>query len=103
VVLLVSYSGTFGGAEMLMVDWASALEDERCIACPDGPFAAAAQAAGIRVFTIRRRSLEVRSSLRERLLAPLRLVSHRRELRGLLERLDPDILVLCGMRSAIAG
>ena len=86
-----------------MVDWASALEDERCIACPDGPFAAAAQAAGIRVFTIRRRSLEVRSSLRERLLAPLRLVSHRRELRGLLERLDPDILVLCGMRSAIAG
>ncbi len=103
MVLLVSYSGTLGGAERLIVDWASSLRRERCIACPEGPFADAARAAGIRVFRIRKRSLEVRSSVRERLLAPLRLMDHRRELRALLERIDPEILVLCGMRSTIAG
>jgi GT2 family glycosyltransferase/glycosyltransferase involved in cell wall biosynthesis len=103
VVLLVSYSGTLGGAERLIVDWASALRNERCIACPEGPFAEAARASGIRVFTIRKRSLEVRSSVRDRVLAPVRLASHRRELRALLRRVDPEILVLCGMRSTIAG
>jgi hypothetical protein len=72
MVLLVSYSGTLGGAERLIVDWASALRTERCIACPEGPFADAARAAGIRVFTIRTRSLEMRRSVRARALAPLR-------------------------------
>jgi GT2 family glycosyltransferase/glycosyltransferase involved in cell wall biosynthesis len=103
MVLLVSYSGTLGGAERLVVDWASGLQGERCIACPEGPFAEAARAARIRVFTIRKRSLEVRSSVRDRLLAPVRLTAHRRELQRLLERIDPEVLVICGMRSAIAG
>jgi GT2 family glycosyltransferase/glycosyltransferase involved in cell wall biosynthesis len=103
MVLLVSYSGALGGAERLVVEWAAALHGERCIACPEGPFEQAARAAGIRVFAIRKRSLEMRSSVRERVLAPMRLAAHRLELRALIERTDPEILVLCGMRSAIAG
>ena len=33
----------------------------------------------------------------------MRLAAHRRELRNLLDSLRPDIVVLCGMRSVIAG
>ena len=103
MVLFVSYSGAFGGAERSLVQWASALAGERAIACPEGNFAAAARAAGVRVFPIRARSLALRGGVREPALAAIGLASHRRELGGLVERLDPDVLVLCGMRSAIAG
>jgi GT2 family glycosyltransferase/glycosyltransferase involved in cell wall biosynthesis len=103
MVLLTSYSGALGGAERVLVSSAAALQGERAIACPEGPLAEAARAAGIRVFAIRERSLDLRSSLRDVVLAPVRLASHRRELDALIQRLDPAILVLCGMRSAIAG
>jgi GT2 family glycosyltransferase/glycosyltransferase involved in cell wall biosynthesis len=55
------------------------------------------------VLTIRERSLELRRSPRDRVLAIARLAAHRRELRTLVASLDPDMLVLWGMRSAIAG
>jgi GT2 family glycosyltransferase/glycosyltransferase involved in cell wall biosynthesis len=103
VILFVSYSGLLGGAERLLIGWALALEDERCIACPEGALAEAARAAGLRVFELRERSLELRGSPRDRVLAGVRLAAHHRELRKLVESLRPDIVVLCGIRSAIAG
>jgi GT2 family glycosyltransferase/glycosyltransferase involved in cell wall biosynthesis len=102
VVLFASYSGMLGGAERLLVGWALSLDGERCLACPEGPLAVAARASGIRVFPLRARSLELRSTVRDRLLAPVRLAAHRRELRALIASLEPDVFVACGMRTAIA-
>lgn len=103
MVLFASYSGALGGAEQLLVGWAQTLDGERCVACPEGPLARAARIAGLRVLPIRERSLELRGSARDRLLAPARLAGHRRELRSLVSSLDPDTVILWGMRSAIAG
>ena len=103
MLLFVSYSGTLGGAERLLIGWALAVDGERVLACPEGPLADAARADGIRVLALRERSLELRRSARERTLALARLVAHRRELRALVGALDPDVVVLAGMRSAIAG
>ena len=103
MLLFVSYSGTLGGAERLLIGWMLAVEGERSLACPEGPLAEAARANGIRVFTLRERSLELRRSVRDRALAVVRLAAHRRELRALVGALDPDVVVLAGMRSAIAG
>jgi GT2 family glycosyltransferase/glycosyltransferase involved in cell wall biosynthesis len=103
VLLFVSYSGALGGAERLLIGWALAVDGERVLACPEGPLADAAQANGIRVFTLRERSLELRRSVRDRALALARLAAHRRELVALVGALDPGVVVLAGMRSAIAG
>ena len=103
MVLFASYSGALGGAERLLIGWALSLDGERCLACPEGPLADAASASGIRVFPLRERSLELRASTRDRLLTPTRLAAHRRELRALVASLEPEILVACGMRTAIAS
>jgi N-acetylglucosaminyl-diphospho-decaprenol L-rhamnosyltransferase len=103
VLLFVSYSGTLGGAERLLIGWALGVDGERVLACPEGPLAEAARANGLRVFTLREHSLELRRGVRERALALARLVAHRRELLALVAALDPDVVVLAGMRSAIAG
>jgi GT2 family glycosyltransferase/glycosyltransferase involved in cell wall biosynthesis len=102
VVLFASYSGALGGAERLLIGWALSLDGERCLACPEGPLAAAARACGIRVLPLRERSLELRSTVRDRLLAPVRLAGHRREVRALVSSVNPEVLVVCGMWSAIA-
>jgi GT2 family glycosyltransferase/glycosyltransferase involved in cell wall biosynthesis len=103
VLLFVSYSGTLGGAERLLIGWALAVDGERVLACPEGPLADAARENGIRVLELRERSLELRRGARGRALALARLAAHRRELRALVASLDPDVVVLAGMRSAIAG
>ena len=43
LVLLVSYSGAFGGAERLLVEFATGLDGELCLACPPGRLADAAR------------------------------------------------------------
>ena len=101
MLLFASYSGALGGAERLLIDWATGLDDEVVLACPEGQLAVAARAAGLRVFTLRARRLELRGSIRDRLLAPWRIDRHGREVRGLAKRLDPELLVLWGMRSAL--
>jgi N-acetylglucosaminyl-diphospho-decaprenol L-rhamnosyltransferase len=102
VVLFISYSGIFGGAERILIDWASSLPCECCLACPEGPLAERARAHGLRVFPLRRRRLNLRASARDRLLAAQRLAGHAHEVRALVRDLDPDLLVAWGMRSAIA-
>jgi len=101
-VLFVSYSGAFGGAERVLLDWATALEGEIWLACPDGALAETARAGGMRVLALRERRLELRASLSDRLLAPARLIGHVREVRALAADLHPDLLIGWGMRSMLA-
>jgi N-acetylglucosaminyl-diphospho-decaprenol L-rhamnosyltransferase len=101
VLLFASYSGALGGAERLLIDWAAGLDDEVWLACPEGRLAVAARAAGVRVFVLSDRRLELRGSIRDRLLAAWRLDRHGREVRRLAGRLEPEVLVLWGMRSAL--
>jgi GT2 family glycosyltransferase/glycosyltransferase involved in cell wall biosynthesis len=103
VVLFVSYSGVLGGAERLLVDYASCWPGTCALACPPGPLADAAAAAGVHVFPRPRRSLVLRGSPRERLNAAARLAAHALEVRALARSLDPDLVVAWGMRSAIAS
>jgi GT2 family glycosyltransferase/glycosyltransferase involved in cell wall biosynthesis len=98
----VSYSGVFGGAERVLLDWVPGLEGEICLACPEGVLAERARAAGMRVLTLRERRLELRTSLSDRLLAPARLIGHAREVRALVAALHPDLLIGWGMRSMLA-
>lgn len=102
MVLFVSYSGVLGGAERLLVDYATTLPGTRCLACPPGPLADAAAAAGLPVFRRPRRSLVLRGGARERASAATQLVAHAREIRVLARSLQPDLVVAWGMRSAIA-
>ncbi len=102
MVLFASYSGAFGGAERLLVQFAGGLPGECALACPEGPLAAAARAAGLRVLPLPERRLELRASAAERALAFGRLIAHGLELRRLARDLSPDLVVAWGMRSALA-
>jgi glycosyltransferase involved in cell wall biosynthesis/GT2 family glycosyltransferase len=102
LVALVSYSGILGGAERVLVDFARALEGERVLACPPGDLADAASAAGLRVLPLRRRPLEARGSALRVARAGLELTAHARETRRLVRDLDPDLVIVSGMRSAVA-
>jgi glycosyltransferase involved in cell wall biosynthesis/GT2 family glycosyltransferase len=103
VVLFVSYSGILGGAERLLLDYATTLPGDGCVACPPGALAEAATAAGVTVLLRPARSLELRGGLRRRLLAAGEIVAHAREVRLLAGNLDADLVVAWGMRSGIAA
>jgi len=109
--LLTAYSGTLGGAERVLIDVAGALGalgGEVCLACPPGPMADTARRRGVRVLALRPRTLALRGrggrvrDLAARASAARALVGHRRELARLAADLDPDVIALWGMRSAIA-
>jgi glycosyltransferase involved in cell wall biosynthesis/GT2 family glycosyltransferase len=102
LVLAVSYSGALGGAERVLLEFASALEGEEiCLACPDGALAEAATAAGLRWLPLRARPLEVRGATSDRALSLARLLAHATEVRRLARDLDPALVIACGMRPAL--
>jgi GT2 family glycosyltransferase/glycosyltransferase involved in cell wall biosynthesis len=101
-VLFASYAGILGGAERVLLDFAPALDGELCLACPEGELAEQARRRGLRVIPLRHHSRDLRTSVRDRLTAPLRLAAHAREVRRLVYALRPDVVVAWGMRSAIA-
>ena len=103
MVLFVSYSGAIGGAERLLVDFASGLHGEICVACPEGALAQAARTAGLRVFVLRRRSLRLRGGIGARTSAAIALVAHAFEAQALARNLTPDLVIAWGMRAAIAS
>ncbi|MGH2915217.1 MAG: glycosyltransferase [Solirubrobacteraceae bacterium] len=105
MILFVSYSGELGGAERLLLDYAASLPPghDPHLACPPGPLADAARAAGLPVLPRPVRSPFLRGGPRERLAAIARLGAHAREIRALARALDPDLIVTWGMRSAIAA
>jgi GT2 family glycosyltransferase/glycosyltransferase involved in cell wall biosynthesis len=102
MVLFICYSGAFGGAERLLVQFAGGLDVERFLACPEGPLAQAARDAGMTVFTLPPRTLRVRGGPRERMLSLARLGAHAAEAHSLVGALEPDLVIAWGMRSAIA-
>ncbi len=101
-VLLISYSGTWGGAERILLDLAGPLSDESILACPEGPLAERARSTGLRVMRLRRRSLLLRGSAAVQLRAAADMAGHAAEVRRLVADLDPDLVVAWGMRSALA-
>jgi N-acetylglucosaminyl-diphospho-decaprenol L-rhamnosyltransferase len=103
VVLFASYSSAFGGAERLLVEFASGVPGEVAIACPPGPLQAAAQSAGLRTFHLRERSLRLRGGVGTTARALGELAGHARELRALCLALAPEVLVAWSMRSALAA
>src|SRR2546421_322742 len=76
MILFISYSGLFGGAERQLVEVATALPGECGLACPEGALAQAAEEAGLRVFPSAARSLRVRGGLRRRAAAVANLSGH---------------------------
>jgi N-acetylglucosaminyl-diphospho-decaprenol L-rhamnosyltransferase len=101
--LFVSYAGVLGGAERLLLDVAGGLRETPSLACPAGPLAERARAAGLHVIELRERPLELRASGRDRVAGPLRIAAHARELRSLVRALRPDLLVAWGMRPLLAA
>lgn len=102
MILVASYSSGMGGAERLLVEFVSALDGERCLACPEGPLASAARRAGLRVMPLRARSPVLRGSPAAALAALRGLAGHALELRRLAGDLDPDAVIAWGMRPLLA-
>ncbi len=102
VVLMATYSGAFGGAERLLLDFAAAFEDRCVVACPPGPLAGRARAAGHRVAELRPRRLELRAGPRDRALAAWRLVAHGAEVRSLASAHGAELVIAWGMRTALS-
>ncbi|HEX4718068.1 MAG TPA: glycosyltransferase, partial [Thermoleophilaceae bacterium] len=100
--LIASYTSAAGGAERLLLDVATGLDEAPLIACPSGWLADQARDAGLTVFELTERSLHVRRSARDRVASFGRLARHSRELRRLYEDLRPDLVVAWGMRTAMA-
>ncbi|MBV9213210.1 MAG: glycosyltransferase, partial [Actinobacteria bacterium] len=102
--LFVSYSGVLGGGERILVDLVSRMPGaESSIACPEGALAAAARSRGLRVELLRGRRLELRDSLTDLIAAPARLAGHAAEIRSVVSRRRPDVVIGWGTRSAMAS
>ena len=101
--LAVSYAGILGGAERVLVEVASRMDDPPLLACPPGPLADDARARGLGVFELRARSLELRRSPAERVKAAARMAGQAAELRSLLTALRPATLLTWGMRARLAA
>lgn len=72
------------------------------LACPEGPLAAAARAAGVPVLALPERPLAARGSARRGLRAACGVLAHAREARRLARDLDAATVVGWGARSALA-
>jgi glycosyltransferase involved in cell wall biosynthesis len=117
--LFVSYTSPLGGAERILLDQAAALTEVAApadrpaasasrdcsvaLACPAGPLADRARAAGIAVTPLRKRRIELRAGARDRLAAPLRIAAQARELRGIVSSQQPHVVVASGMRALLSG
>ena len=102
-ILFTSYSGLLGGAERVLLDCAAALDGPHALACPPGPLSERAHAAGLTVIPIPERGLRIRGGLRARIRGPVGLAAHAAELRRLARDLDPELIAVWGMRSALAS
>ncbi len=99
-VLFLSYSGVLGGAERVLLDCATRLGRPALVACPEGPLAAAARGAGLRVDPIRNRSLHLRGS---RAAAAQRLGGLAVDAARLARRHRPAALVAWSARAMLAA
>jgi glycosyltransferase involved in cell wall biosynthesis len=100
--LFVSYTSLLGGAERILLDHATALPGPVVLACPEGPLAERARAAGIEVVALRGRRVELRASAGDRLAMPLRMGAQGREVRRIAAQLRPGCVVAWGMRALLS-
>jgi glycosyltransferase involved in cell wall biosynthesis len=100
--LFVSYTSLLGGAERILLDHATALPGPVALACPEGPLAERARAAGIEVVPLRRRRVELRATAGDRLAMPLRIWAQGREVRKVARALQPGCIVAWGMRPLLS-
>ncbi|HEX6025558.1 MAG TPA: glycosyltransferase [Solirubrobacter sp.] len=96
-VLLVPQTGLLGGAERVLLDWSRALDRPAVLACPPGPLAEAATAAGLDVAGLPARSL--RGGPR----GLARLAARARDIARLTRRYRPAVVVASGLRPALAA
>jgi N-acetylglucosaminyl-diphospho-decaprenol L-rhamnosyltransferase len=102
LTLFVSYSGLMGGSERILLDLAPRLSGSVAVACPEGPMAERLRAVGVHVFPLRRRRLQLRATLRDRLEKPIRIAGQAREVGELVAALRPAVTVGWGTRAAIS-
>ena len=98
--LLVAQTGLLGGAERVLLDWSRALERPALLACPPGPLADAAGAAGLEVLALAERSLRRRGRNGR---AALDLAGLARDLARLARRRRPAVVVASGRRPILAA
>ena len=96
-VLLVPQTGLLGGAERVLLDWSRALARPAVLACPPGPLAEAAAAAGLEVVALPARSL--RGGPR----GAARLAARARDIARLARRHRPAVVVASGLRPVLAA
>ena len=96
-VVLVPQTGLLGGAERVLLDWSRALARPAVFACPPGPLAEAAAAAGLEVVALPARSL--RGGPR----GAARLAARARDIAGLARRHRPALVVASGLRPVLAA
>jgi glycosyltransferase involved in cell wall biosynthesis len=99
-VLLVSAAGVLGGAERVLLEWTRGLEPPVLLACPPGPLAAAAVAAGIDVEPLPDRPLQRRGRSGR---TALELAALGRDVARLTRRQRPAVIVASGQRPLIAA
>ena len=102
LTLFVSYSGLMGGSERILIDMAPRLSGGVAVACPEGPLAERLREVGVHVFPLRRRRLQLRATMRDRIEKPLRIAGQAREVGELVASLRPAVTVGWGTRAAIA-
>jgi glycosyltransferase involved in cell wall biosynthesis len=93
MVLFVSYAGVLGGAERVLLDAVTRMEQAVTVACPEGPLAEALRAAGIEHAPVAERPLEVG-------------LAHMAGVAGLardIRRLKPEFVVAWGARAVLAA
>ena len=98
--LLVAQTGLLGGAERVLLEWSRALERPALLACPPGPLADAAGAAGLEVLALAERSLRRRGRNGR---AALDLAGLARDLARLARRRRPAVVVASGRRPILAA
>jgi glycosyltransferase involved in cell wall biosynthesis len=101
-VLIASYSGLLGGAESVLLDCATRLARPAVVACPAGPLAEAARAAGLRHAPLAERSLRLRGT-RASAAHAAGLAGLAWELGGLVHRQRPAALVAWSARAVLAA
>ncbi len=102
-VLFVATASVLGGAERILLDYARRLEDPVTVACPPGPLAHAAAAAGLSVVPLALRPARLRGGAATRVRAVTGLLGLGRETRALARRERFGLVVLWGMRALLAG
>jgi glycosyltransferase involved in cell wall biosynthesis len=99
-VLLVSAASVLGGAERVLIDWASAIERPVLLACPPGALARAAAEARLRVLALPERSLRLRGRSAR---ASLDLAALGRDVARLAREHRPAVVVASGQRPLLAA